>query len=189
MSTETGLLLQDITDIMRKVFIPHKHTKYIPLTKYEVVRIEKLSERSRPDRIHRAWLEINQYPARNIFAARSLVVVDVNPLQLQVGVSDIGTSGIDTVLIRYHLPELPYTRGRWKRGERVSTHRYNIYLRAYAYRGKRLNSPLSQSGYHIGQPVSEGFHAFSQRRKKDVNFKMKATETSTVRAVSNFVVF
>ena len=36
----------------------------------------------------------------------SLVVVDVDALQLQVGVTMVGASWVDTMLVRYHLPEL-----------------------------------------------------------------------------------
>ena len=35
-----------------------------------------------------------------------LVVVDVDPLQLEVGVAMVGSGGVDSVLVRDHLPEL-----------------------------------------------------------------------------------
>ena len=35
-----------------------------------------------------------------------LVVVDIDALQLQVGVAAVGACGVDAVLVRYHLPEL-----------------------------------------------------------------------------------
>jgi len=36
----------------------------------------------------------------------SFVVVDIDALQLQIGVAMVGASRVNTVLIRYHLPEL-----------------------------------------------------------------------------------
>ena len=35
-----------------------------------------------------------------------LIVVDVDPLELQVRVPVVGAGGVDTVLVRDHLPEL-----------------------------------------------------------------------------------
>ena len=37
-----------------------------------------------------------------------LVVVDVDPLQLEVGVAMVGSGGVDSVLVRDHLPELKW---------------------------------------------------------------------------------
>ena len=42
----------------------------------------------------------------NIFASSGLVVVDVDPLQLEVGGAAVGASGVDAVLVRDDLPEL-----------------------------------------------------------------------------------
>lgn len=42
----------------------------------------------------------------NVSFTRSFVVVDINPLELQVAVSVVGTSGVDSVLITDHLPKL-----------------------------------------------------------------------------------
>ena len=45
---------------------------------------------------------------------RCLIVVDVDPLQLEVRVAMVGTSGVNTVLIRDHLPELENTNSTLK---------------------------------------------------------------------------
>ena len=41
-----------------------------------------------------------------LLAAGGLVVVDVDPLQLQLGGASVGAGGVDAVLIRDDLPEL-----------------------------------------------------------------------------------
>merc|ERR1712004_589658 len=54
------------------------------LPKDKVVRTEDLAVRSAPDRVHRAWLQVDQDCPWNIFAPGGLVVVHVDPLKLQV---------------------------------------------------------------------------------------------------------
>ena len=44
--------------------------------------------------------------SRNIFAAGGLVVVHIDPLELEVGGAAVGAGGVDTVLVRDDLPEL-----------------------------------------------------------------------------------
>ena len=76
------------------------------LSKDEVVRSEKLSVRSRSDGVHCAGLQIHQDGPRDIFASTSLSVVDVDSLQLEIGITVVGTSWVYAMLIRDHLPEL-----------------------------------------------------------------------------------
>ena len=42
----------------------------------------------------------------NVFASGGLVVVNVDPLELEVRGSAVGAGGVDTVLVRDDLPEL-----------------------------------------------------------------------------------
>ena len=51
----------------------------------------------------------NPYPG-NIFAAGSLIVVNIDPLELEVGGASIGASGVNPMLIRDDLPELKMTK-------------------------------------------------------------------------------
>ena len=76
------------------------------LSKHEVVRSEDLSEWSGSDRVHGARLKVHQHSSGHILATAGLVVVDVDSLQLEVAVSMIGSSGVNTMLIRDNLPEL-----------------------------------------------------------------------------------
>ena len=73
------------------------------LSEDEVVGSEDLAERSGPDRVHCSGLQIDEDSSGHVFATGSLVVVDIDPLELEVGVSVVGSSGVDTVLIGNHL--------------------------------------------------------------------------------------
>ena len=76
------------------------------LTKHEVVRPEDLSEGSAPDAVHGAGLQVHQHGSGHVLPPGGLVVVDVDPLQLQLGGASVGAGGVDAVLIRDDLPEL-----------------------------------------------------------------------------------
>ena len=76
------------------------------LSEHKVVRSEDLSEGSWADAVHGAGLQVDEHCPRHIFASAGLVVVNVDPLQLEVGVAVVGPGGVDTVLVRDNLPEL-----------------------------------------------------------------------------------
>ena len=76
------------------------------LTEDKVVGTEDLSERSGAYRVHGARLQVHQDGTGNVLAAGGLVVVDVDPFQLEVRVAMVGTSRVDTVLVRDDFPEL-----------------------------------------------------------------------------------
>ena len=76
------------------------------LSKNKVVRSEELSIGSSPHRIHGAGLQIKKDSPWDIFAHAGLVVVDIDPLKLQVRGTIIITGSVDAVLIRNDLPEL-----------------------------------------------------------------------------------
>mmetsp|Transcript_76572 Transcript_76572/g.173156 ORF Transcript_76572/g.173156 Transcript_76572/m.173156 type:complete len:209 (-) Transcript_76572:26-652(-) len=76
------------------------------LAEHKVVWPEKLAEGPRSDAVHGARLKVHEDGAWDVAAARGLVVVNVNPLQLQVRVAMVCASGIDAVLVRNDLPEL-----------------------------------------------------------------------------------
>ena len=50
--------------------------------------------------------QVNKDGSWHIFSSRGFIVVDIDPLQLKVRCANIGTSGVNTVLIRNDLPEL-----------------------------------------------------------------------------------
>mmetsp|Transcript_15188 Transcript_15188/g.65038 ORF Transcript_15188/g.65038 Transcript_15188/m.65038 type:complete len:483 (-) Transcript_15188:50-1498(-) len=76
------------------------------LAEHEVVGAEDLAEGAGADGVHGAGLKVHQHGAGHVAAAGRLVVVDVDALQLEVGVTAVGAGGVDTVLIADNLPEL-----------------------------------------------------------------------------------
>jgi len=76
------------------------------LTEHEIVWPEDLSIGSRPNRIHGSGLQVDQYGPWHVFSARGFIVVDVDPLQLKIAVSVVGSSGVDAMLIGDDFPEL-----------------------------------------------------------------------------------
>jgi hypothetical protein len=69
------------------------------LTEDEIVGAEKLSEGSSTHGVHGAGLEVHEHSTRDVAAASCFVVVDVDSLELEVGVTVVGAGGVDTVLI------------------------------------------------------------------------------------------
>ena len=76
------------------------------LAEDEVVRAEELAEGARADGVHGAGLEVHEDGARHVAAARRLVVVDVDALELEVRVAVVRARRVDAVLVGDDLPEL-----------------------------------------------------------------------------------
>merc|ERR1711885_72970 len=76
------------------------------LAEDEVVRAEELTEWAGTDGVHGTRLEVHEDGAGHIATAGGLIVVHVDALQLEVGVTVVGTGRVDTVLIGDNLPEL-----------------------------------------------------------------------------------
>lgn len=76
------------------------------LAEHKVVGSKYLAEGPRTDRVHGPGLQVHQNGPRHILPPCRLVVVDVDALQLQVGVPMVGPRGIYPVLVGNHLPEL-----------------------------------------------------------------------------------
>ena len=76
------------------------------LAEDEVVRAEELAEGARADRVHGAGLEVHEDGARHVAAARRLVVVHVDALELEVRVAVVRARRVDAVLVGDDLPEL-----------------------------------------------------------------------------------
>src|SRR3546814_1084254 len=67
---------------------------------------EKLSERSSADGIHGTRLEIHEDGTRHVAPSSGFVEVHVDALELEVGVSVVGSSGVAAVLVGDDFPEL-----------------------------------------------------------------------------------
>jgi len=75
------------------------------LTENEVVGSEELTERSSTDGVHGSWLEIHKDGSGDETTTGGFVIIDVDPLKLEVRVTVIGTGWVDTVLIGDDFPE------------------------------------------------------------------------------------
>ncbi|GMR35947.1 hypothetical protein PMAYCL1PPCAC_06142, partial [Pristionchus mayeri] len=76
------------------------------LAEDEVVGAEHGSVGSSADRVHGSGLQIDEDGAGNILSSASLIVVDVDPLQLEIRLASVCAIGLDAVLVRDHFPEL-----------------------------------------------------------------------------------
>jgi hypothetical protein len=76
------------------------------LTEDEVVGSEELTERSSTDRVHGSWLKIHEDSTGDISTTSGFIVINVNSLKLEIRVSVISTSGVNTMFVRDYLPEL-----------------------------------------------------------------------------------
>ena len=76
------------------------------LTEDEVVGSEELTERTSTDGVHGSWFKIHEDSTGDISTTSGLIVINVDSLELEIRVSVISTSGVNTVFIRDNLPEL-----------------------------------------------------------------------------------
>ena len=76
------------------------------LTEDEVVGSEELTEGTSTDGVHGAGLEVHKDGAGNVTATGGFVVVDVDSLELEVGVTVVGAGGVNTVFVGDDFPEL-----------------------------------------------------------------------------------
>jgi proteasome assembly chaperone (PAC2) family protein len=76
------------------------------LTEDEVVGSEELTEWASTDGVHGAWLQVHEDGTGNVTATGGFVVVDVDSLELEVGVTVVGASWVNAVLVGDNLPEL-----------------------------------------------------------------------------------
>merc|ERR1711907_307362 len=67
------------------------------LSEHEVVGSEELTERSGSDGVHGTWLKIHEDGSWDVSSSGGLVVVDVDSLKLEVGVTVVGTGWVDSV--------------------------------------------------------------------------------------------
>ena len=109
------------------------------LTENKVIGAEYLSVGSWADRVHGTGFQIDENGSGNVFASGGLVVVHVDPLQLEIAVAMVGASGVDTVLIGDDFPELQETRNRL-------FHAWIIYC-FVDYKGRRLSGCIKFACY------------------------------------------
>jgi len=76
------------------------------LPKDKVIGAEYLAERAGPDRIHCAGFQIHEDGTWNVPSATGLVIVDIDTLELEVGVTAVVSGVVDAVLAADDFPEL-----------------------------------------------------------------------------------
>jgi hypothetical protein len=76
------------------------------LSENEVIGSEKLSEGSGTDGVHGTGLEIHKDGSGDVTATGGFIIVDVDSLELEVGVSVVRTGGVNSVLVGDNFPEL-----------------------------------------------------------------------------------
>jgi len=76
------------------------------LTEDEVVGSEELTEGTSTDGVHGAGLEVHKDGTGHVTATGGFVVVDVDSLELEVGVTVVGAGGVNTVFVGDDFPEL-----------------------------------------------------------------------------------
>ena len=75
------------------------------LSEDEVVWSEELTEWAGSDGVHGTWLEIHEDGSWDVSSSSGLVIVDVDSLKLEIGVTVVGTGWVNSVLVGDDLPE------------------------------------------------------------------------------------
>jgi hypothetical protein len=76
------------------------------LSEDEVVWSEKLTEWSSSNWVHSSWFEIHKDGSWNVSTSGSFVEVDIDSFELEIWVSVVGTSWINTMFVGNDFPEL-----------------------------------------------------------------------------------
>jgi len=76
------------------------------LSEDEVIGSEELTERSGTDGVHGSGLEIHEDGSGDVTSTGGFVVIDVDSLELEIGVTVVRTGGVNTVLVGDDFPEL-----------------------------------------------------------------------------------
>ena len=75
------------------------------LSEDEVVWSEELTEWSSSDGVHGSWFEIHEDCSWDVSTSGSFVIVDVDSLELEIGVTVVGTGWVNSVFVGDDFPE------------------------------------------------------------------------------------
>ena len=75
------------------------------LSEDEVVWSEELSEWSSSDGVHCSWFEIHEDGSWDVSSSGGFVIVNVDSLELEIGITVIGTGWVNTMFVGDDLPE------------------------------------------------------------------------------------
>ncbi|KAF5785652.1 hypothetical protein HanXRQr2_Chr10g0431051 [Helianthus annuus] len=76
------------------------------LAENKVIGTKDLTVRTRSEAVHGTRLKIHEHGPWNVSPATSFVVINIDPLQLQIGIALVAAGGIDAVFGTDNLPEL-----------------------------------------------------------------------------------
>jgi hypothetical protein len=76
------------------------------LTEDKVVWSEELTEWSSSDGVHGTWLKIHEDGSWYVSSTGGFVEIDVNSLELEIGITVVSTGWVNTMLVGDDLPEL-----------------------------------------------------------------------------------
>ena len=76
------------------------------LAEDEVVGVEEPAVRTSTDGVYCARLKVHKDGTGDIMATAGFIVIDIDSLKLEVGVTMVSTSWVNAVLVRDDLPEL-----------------------------------------------------------------------------------
>jgi len=76
------------------------------LAEHEVIRSEKLAERTRTDGIHGTGLKVHKDSTGDVTTTSGFVEINVDAFELEIGISVVSTSRINAVLIGDDFPKL-----------------------------------------------------------------------------------
>jgi hypothetical protein len=98
------------------------------LSEDKVVWSEELSEWSSSDGVHGSWLKIHKDGSWDVSTTSGFVVVDVDSLELEIGVTVIGTGRVNTVLVGDDFPEFGTDLVTALTGLDVNDFSHNVFL-------------------------------------------------------------
>jgi hypothetical protein len=75
------------------------------LSENEVVWSEELTEWSSSDGVHGSWFEIHEDCSWDVTSSSGFVIVNVDSLELEIRVTVVGTSWVNSVFVRDDFPE------------------------------------------------------------------------------------
>jgi proteasome assembly chaperone (PAC2) family protein len=75
------------------------------LSENEVVGSEKLTERSSSNGVHGSGFQVHKDGSGDVSSSGSLIVINVDSFELEVGVSVVGSGGVNSVFVRDDFPE------------------------------------------------------------------------------------
>jgi len=69
------------------------------LAEHKVIRSEELTIGSSSNRVHGSRFQVHQHSSGDITASSGFIEIDIDPFQLQIRVTGVGSGGVNTMFI------------------------------------------------------------------------------------------